>query len=493
MQAALGSGSVADFKTAFYDSVKSGITSAIIDSLMEKALYESSIALFGADIETAISRFVDSGYSDTTLLDAVLGNLGTFVDNLDPLIQKLIDAEQSMDESFSLGSSSTTTEHVNGVTYLSPDQIAAYNAAQDQAISDWYAKQAELMEMMPGIRNQVADALGETTELERLLRDNDETWAQIQADIAEAYEYGAASMEDIERARQAYIQSRDQIMADFYADLTQPFHDLANDLADMQYSLAGFSTLLADYYKITGYLQQHGYQAQWTMSDVSGMIPANMGTDEMEEYLPLIQEAFSDFFSIMSDRWSRWESIEDQARALYDQMSAGVDTASVLETVPVLDTAAMDETFGENTLVEAERYIAELTEWVSAALDVRRQIADFNKSHRIPKNRLANRPNLFRAFHHCRPGRLVQGPACRGHRRHGGHGPGRRPGKGGRAPRPGRQFLRDPKILSHGNGRPGGKHPGQDPGIDLFQLQPGPAHPQGGRGGTILRGFVRGS
>ena len=194
------------------------------------------------------------------------------------------------------------------------------------------------------------------------------------------------------------------------------------------------------------------------MSDISGIIPANMNMEQLEEYLPLIQDAFSAFFSIMSDRWTRWESIKDQAQSLYDQMADGVDTASVLESVPTLNTAAMDETFGQQTLEEVERYVNELSTWITAALDVRRQIADFNKAIESQKAAWQTTRTLAgletieeqRAWYE---EQLSAGIAAMA-----GMDPEDALEKSGRAAKPGREFLPGPKILSHGNDRPGGKH-----------------------------------
>ena len=430
LQAALApGGTFEDFKSSFYDSVYSGITSAIIDSLVQKAIYDPLIASLGDQIRTAATAFIESGFEDISGFEQVFDTLAAMLEKARPGLEKLIDQIAVL-----YGYTSTESTPGSNVTrtVITPDytdysdQINAINEAVQAAL---YGTN-DLAEALAGINSQweeykntlkVSGHWDYDPEFAKQFKQAwdilknaavDDAWGQIVADYREAMgtaddlavvvaavdkkwdehietlKVAASALGLTNAAMEQYIalaeQAREAEIAKAEAEriktLTDPFHDLAGDLAAMQYNLAGFHDLFASYQQILSYLQQNGYQAQWNVSDISGIIPAGMSMEQLEEYLPLIQDAFSAFFSIMSDRWTRWESIKDQARSLYDQMAAGVDTASVLESVPTLNTAAMDETFGENTLNEAERYIQELTEWVSTALDVRRQIADFNKA-----------------------------------------------------------------------------------------------------------------
>ena len=146
-------GTFEDFKSSFYDSVYEGITSAIIDSLVQKSIYDPLIASLGDQIRTAATAFIESGFEDISGFEQVFDTLAAMLEKAQPGLEKLIDQIAVL-----YGYTSTESTPVSNVStqIITPDytdysdQINAINAAVQAAL---YGTN-DLAEALAGINSQ---------------------------------------------------------------------------------------------------------------------------------------------------------------------------------------------------------------------------------------------------------------------------------------------------------------------------------------------------
>ena len=385
---------MAAFRTNFRQTIHDAMLSGMIEAAINSAMLEPYMATF--------SEMLADAFAEPTV-DAITEGLNAAVSYWDTEVQPRADLLAETLYNAVSGSSladflDTTTEQQTGLN-TTPQSV--YDAREQANIDAWWQKHAEWVEKMKSIRERIdASWKDPLTELEQGIADIRDEWEEIKETIRGAIEYNAAAVDELDSANiamgleiKAFVDDYRQTLLD---ELFTPMTEMARDAQSFLDTQAGRNDLFQAYQRVLEFLQANNYTVALNTGNIADLVPANMTVDDMEEFVDLLVDMGEAFFSILQDRWNRWETIRDQAEALLETMTRDFD-ASVLDDIPALDTSVMadqyrlmDRGITEESLIASEKYIADLTDWVNRAMQVRQQIHEFNKAVEVQKASLAD-------------------------------------------------------------------------------------------------------